>query len=107
LNDGLAYALEARDFINFQDMVDKTLVLENRRGIMEQKRKMQRTGPQGSNTRIHVGSSSQGTTFYLGQQIGQPRMQAMGQGFQTPQRYIQSQKLPYFSLCIAATAKKQ
>jgi hypothetical protein len=29
LNDGLAYALEACDFINFQDMVDKTLVLEN------------------------------------------------------------------------------
>jgi hypothetical protein len=24
LNDGLAYALEARAFINFQDMVDKT-----------------------------------------------------------------------------------
>jgi hypothetical protein len=45
LNDGLAYALEACDFINFQDMVDKALVLENRRGIMERKRKMQRTGP--------------------------------------------------------------
>jgi hypothetical protein len=29
LNDGLAYTLEARDFINFQDMVDKALVLEN------------------------------------------------------------------------------
>jgi hypothetical protein len=29
LNDGLAYALDARDFINFQDMVDKALVLEN------------------------------------------------------------------------------
>jgi hypothetical protein len=29
LNDGLAYALEARDFVNFQDMVDKALVLEN------------------------------------------------------------------------------
>jgi hypothetical protein len=85
LNDGLAYALEARDFINFQDMVDKTLVLENRRGIMEQKRKMQCTGPQGSNMRIRVGSSSQGPTFYLGQQIGQPRMQVMGQGFQNPQ----------------------
>jgi hypothetical protein len=28
LNDGLAYALEARDFIDFQDMVDKALVLE-------------------------------------------------------------------------------
>jgi hypothetical protein len=35
LNDGLTYALEAHDFINFQDMVDKALVLENRRGIME------------------------------------------------------------------------
>jgi hypothetical protein len=29
LNDGLTYAREARDFINFQDMMDKTLVLEN------------------------------------------------------------------------------
>jgi hypothetical protein len=29
LNDGLAYAPEARDFINFQDMVDRALVLEN------------------------------------------------------------------------------
>jgi hypothetical protein len=48
LNDDLAYALEARDFVNFQDMVDKALVLENRREIMEQKRKMQRTGSQGS-----------------------------------------------------------
>jgi hypothetical protein len=45
LNDGLAYALKVRDFNNFQDMVDKALVLENRRGIMEQKRKMQHTGP--------------------------------------------------------------
>jgi hypothetical protein len=35
LNDGLAYALKARDFANFQDMVDKALVLENQRGIME------------------------------------------------------------------------
>jgi hypothetical protein len=67
LNDGLTYALEARDFINFQDTVDMALVLENRRGIMEQKRKMQRTGPQGSNTRIHVGSSSQGPNLRLGQ----------------------------------------
>jgi hypothetical protein len=63
LNDGLAYALEARDFINSQDMVDKALVLENRRGIMKRKRKMQRTGSQGSNTRFYVGSSSQGPVF--------------------------------------------
>jgi hypothetical protein len=63
LNDGLVYALEARDFINFQDMVDKALVLENRRGIMKRKRNMQRTGSQGSNTRFRVGSSSQGPIF--------------------------------------------
>jgi hypothetical protein len=89
LNDGLTYALEARDFINFQDMVDKTLVLENQRGIMERKRKMQRTGPQGSNTRVHVDSSSQGPNLHPGQQIGQHRMQAMGHGFQTPQHQMQ------------------
>jgi hypothetical protein len=63
LNDGLAYALEVCDFVNFQDMVDMALVLENRRGIMERKRKMQCTGSQGSNTRFHVGSSSQGPVF--------------------------------------------
>jgi hypothetical protein len=40
LNDGLAYALEARDFENFQGMVNKALVLENHRGMMELKRKL-------------------------------------------------------------------
>jgi TPP-dependent indolepyruvate ferredoxin oxidoreductase alpha subunit len=40
LNDGLAYALEARDFENFQGMVNKALVLENRRGVIERKRKL-------------------------------------------------------------------
>jgi hypothetical protein len=40
LDDGLAYALEAHHFENFQDMVDKALVLENRRGILECKQKM-------------------------------------------------------------------
>jgi hypothetical protein len=35
LNDGLAYALEARDFENVQGMVNKALVLENHRGVME------------------------------------------------------------------------
>jgi hypothetical protein len=42
LNDGLAYALEARDFENFQGMVNKALVLGNRRGVMERKRKLVR-----------------------------------------------------------------
>jgi hypothetical protein len=89
LNDGLAYALEDRDFINFQDMVDKALVLENRRGIMERKRKMQRTGSQGSSTRFRVGSSSRGPVFRPMQQSAHPRVQVAGQGFQTPQRQIQ------------------
>jgi hypothetical protein len=40
LNDGMAYALEARDFENFQWMVNKALVLENHRGVMECKRKL-------------------------------------------------------------------
>jgi hypothetical protein len=34
LNDRLAYALEARDFQNIQEMVNKALVLKNRRGVM-------------------------------------------------------------------------
>jgi hypothetical protein len=39
LNGGLAYALEAQNFLNFQDMVDKALDFENRRGIMERRRR--------------------------------------------------------------------
>jgi hypothetical protein len=89
LNDGLAYALESRDFVNFQDMVDKALVLENQRGIIERKRKMQRPGLQGSNTRFRVGSSSRGPVFRPVQQSAQPRVQAAGQGFQMPQRQVQ------------------
>jgi hypothetical protein len=42
LNDGLAYALEAHDFENFQGMVNKVLVLVNRRGAMKPKRKKER-----------------------------------------------------------------
>jgi hypothetical protein len=42
LNDGLAYALEARDFENFQGMVNMALVLENHRGLMEYKHKLVR-----------------------------------------------------------------
>jgi hypothetical protein len=42
LNDGLAYALEARDFENFQGMVNRALVLENCRGVMKCKYKLVR-----------------------------------------------------------------
>jgi hypothetical protein len=37
LNDGLAYAHETRDFVNFKDMVNKALVLESHHDIMELK----------------------------------------------------------------------
>jgi hypothetical protein len=42
LNDRLAYALEDRNFENFQGMVNKALVLENHRGMMEHKHKQER-----------------------------------------------------------------
>jgi hypothetical protein len=40
-NYGLGYASEARDFENFQGMVNKAPVLLNRRGVMDYKRKME------------------------------------------------------------------
>jgi hypothetical protein len=42
LNDGLAYTSKAQDFENFQGMVNKALVLENRRGVVERKRMLVR-----------------------------------------------------------------
>jgi hypothetical protein len=42
LDDGLAYSLEARDFENFQIMIDKAHMLENRRGILSSKHKRER-----------------------------------------------------------------
>jgi hypothetical protein len=65
LNDGLAYALEARDFENFQGMVNKALVLENRRGAMERKRKQELQHQSNNNSRLQIGSSSAGPMFHL------------------------------------------
>jgi hypothetical protein len=64
LNDGLAYALEARDFENFQGMVNKALVLENHRGVMECKRKLGHQHQSGSSSRPHVATSSAGPVFH-------------------------------------------
>jgi hypothetical protein len=54
LEDGLAYALEARDFKNFQTLVDKALVLENRSRILSSKRKQERQTQQNTNPMPHV-----------------------------------------------------
>jgi hypothetical protein len=63
LNDGLAYALEARDFENFQGMVNKAIVLENHRGVMERKCKLVRQHQPGSSSRPRVATSSTGPMF--------------------------------------------
>jgi hypothetical protein len=67
LNDGLTYALEARDFENFQGMVNKTIVLENRRGVMERKRKLVRQHQPSNSSRPHVATSSAGPVFHPAQ----------------------------------------
>jgi hypothetical protein len=63
LDDGLAYALEARDFKNFQTMIDKALVLKNRRGILTRKRKQERQSQQSNNSRPRIGSLPVRPTF--------------------------------------------
>jgi hypothetical protein len=88
LNDGLTYALEARDFENFQGMVNKALVLENRRALMERKRKLVRQHQSSNSFRPHVAMSSAGLVSCPAQPQFQPRLQAAGQGFSTPQRHV-------------------
>jgi hypothetical protein len=63
LNDGLAYALEARDFENFQGMVNKALVLENHRGVMEHKHKLVHQYQLSSSSKPQVATSSAGPVF--------------------------------------------
>jgi hypothetical protein len=63
LNDGLTYALEARDFENFQGMVKKALVLENCRGVMGRKRKLVHQHQLSSSSKPRVAMSSAGPMF--------------------------------------------
>jgi hypothetical protein len=63
LNDGLVYALETQNFENFQGMVNKALVLENHRGVMEHKRKLVPQHQLGSSSRPRVGPPSAGPVF--------------------------------------------
>jgi hypothetical protein len=88
LNDGLAYALEARDFENIQGMVNKALVLKNHRGMMERKYKLVRQHQPGSCSRPRVATSSVGPVFCPAQPQFQPRPQAAGQGFSTLQHQV-------------------
>jgi hypothetical protein len=65
LNDGLAYALEVWDFENFQGMVNKALVLENHRGMMERKCKLECQHQPLSSSRPCVATPSAGPVFHL------------------------------------------
>jgi hypothetical protein len=90
LDDGLAYALEAQDFENIQTMVDKALVLENKRGIMSSKRKHECQSQSGTNSRprINVNSSPASPIFCPVAQSFQPKPQPAEEGFVTPQRQM-------------------
>jgi hypothetical protein len=83
LNDGLTYALEARDFENFQGTVNKALVLENSRGVMERKHKL--VHQPSSSSKPRVATFLAGPAFHPAQPQFLPRPQAAGQGFSTPQ----------------------
>jgi hypothetical protein len=88
LNDRLAYALKARDFENFQGMVNKALVLENHRRVMERKHKLVRQHQPGSSYIPRVATSLAGPVFHPTQPQFQSRPQAARQGFSTPQRQV-------------------
>jgi hypothetical protein len=87
-NDGLAYALEARDFENFQDMVNKALVPENHRGTMERRRKLVRQHQPGSSSRPRVTMPIARPVFRPAQPLFQPKLQVAGQGYSTPQHQV-------------------
>jgi hypothetical protein len=94
LNDGLAYALEARDFEKLQGTVNKALVLENHRGVMEHKRKhkLVHQHQSGNSSRSHVATSSAGPVFRPAQSQFQPKPQAARQGFFHPA--VSSESMP-------------
>jgi hypothetical protein len=88
LNDGLAYALEVRDFENFQGMVNMALALENRRAVMERKHKLVHQHQLSSSSKPRVATSSAGPVFRPTQPQFLPWPQAGGQGFSTLQRQV-------------------
>jgi hypothetical protein len=63
LNDGLAYAWEAKDFENFQGMVNNALMLENHRGVMDHKHKSVHQHQPSSSSKHQVATSSARPVF--------------------------------------------
>jgi hypothetical protein len=71
-------------------MVDKALVLKNRRGILSSKHKQEHQSQQSSNSRprINVNSSPIRPIIHPVAQSFQPMPQPIAQGFVTPQRQM-------------------
>jgi hypothetical protein len=69
-------------------MVNKALVLENHRGMMEHKRKLVHQHHPGSSSRPHVGMSSPGPVFHPAQLQFHSRPHLAGQGFSIPQHQV-------------------
>jgi hypothetical protein len=69
-------------------MVNKALVLENRRGVMERKCKLVRQHQPSSSSRTRVATSSAEPVFHPAQPQFQSRPWAARQGFSTPQRQV-------------------
>jgi hypothetical protein len=71
-------------------MVDKALVLENRRGILSSKHKQERQTQSNTNSRpcVNVNSSPARPIFRPIPQSSQPMPQLAGQGFVTPQQQM-------------------
>jgi hypothetical protein len=65
-------------------MVNKALVLENHRGMMERKRKLVRQHQSGSSSRPCVATPSAGPVFYLAQPLFQLKTQVARHGYSTP-----------------------
>jgi hypothetical protein len=69
-------------------MVNKALVLENCRGVMEHKHKSVRQHQLGSSSRPHVATPSVGPMFHPTQPLFQPKPQVGEPGYSTPQRHV-------------------
>jgi hypothetical protein len=69
-------------------MVNKALMLENRRGVMECKHKLMHQHQPGSSSMSCVATSLARPMFHPPQPEFQPRSQIARQGFSTPQRQV-------------------
>jgi hypothetical protein len=69
-------------------MVNKALVLENYRGVMECKHKLVHQHQPGSSSRLCVNTSPVGPIFCPAHSQFQSKPQAAGQGFSTPQHQV-------------------